>query len=159
MNFLIYFGIFSFKIIEDALSTLRLIVVSNGKKLFGAILQFIVTIIWIVLTGSVLINFMKDFYKIIAFSLGSFFGSYIGSLIEEKIALGTCFFLVRIKKEYFESFISKMSNLNILWINNNDKYYLLKIIIPRKKSKETINTITNIDKESIIVSEKIKYFH
>ena len=34
MNILTYLGIFVFKIIEDALTTLRLIVVSNGKKVF-----------------------------------------------------------------------------------------------------------------------------
>ena len=49
---MVYLSIFIFKIIEDALATLRLIVVSNGKKVFGAILQFIVTLIWIILTGN-----------------------------------------------------------------------------------------------------------
>ena len=92
---MIYFLIFIFKIIEDALATLRLIVVSNGRKLLGSILQFICTIIWIILTGSVLIDFMDDFGKVITFSIGSFFGSYIGCIIEEKIALGTNSFIVK----------------------------------------------------------------
>ena len=37
---LVYAGIFIFKIIEDALGTLRIIVVSNGKKKLGAVLHF-----------------------------------------------------------------------------------------------------------------------
>jgi len=90
-----YIYIFIFKIIEDSLATLRLILVSNGKKFLGAILQFIVTVIWIWLTGYVLIDFMKDMFKVCAFALGSLFGSYFGSLIEEKIALGTNCFIIK----------------------------------------------------------------
>ena len=97
MNFLIYFAIFIFKIIEDALATLRLIVVSNGKKKLGAILQFLVTLIWIILTSSVLIGLKDDIFKAIAFAFGSLFGSYLGSVLEEKIALGTNIFMVEIE--------------------------------------------------------------
>ena len=39
MKILTYLAIFIAKIIENTLSTLRLIVVAKGKKLFGAILQ------------------------------------------------------------------------------------------------------------------------
>ena len=100
MNILTYLGIFVFKIIEDALTTLRLIVVSNGKKVFGCILQFIATIIWIVLTATVLIDFKNDFWKIVAFSLGALTGSYCGSVIEEKIALGTNSYIIKTNKKF-----------------------------------------------------------
>ena len=60
---MVYFLIFVFKIIEDALATLRLIVVSNGKKVFGAVLQFVVTLIWLVLTGTVLLGIREDIFK------------------------------------------------------------------------------------------------
>ena len=62
MNILVYLAIFGFKIIEDALATLRLIVVSNGKKKLGAILQFVVTLIWIILTGTPIFDSCKKIY-------------------------------------------------------------------------------------------------
>lgn len=148
-----YFGIFLFKIIEDALATIRLIVVSNGKKILGSILQFAVTIIWIVLTGYVLKDFMKDIFKIISFSLGALFGSYIGSSIEEKIALGT------------NSFIVNTRNIKILCDSLNGKYnyfvlndFIILITAPRKEKNRIIKLVKNIDNTALIFSEKIKDF-
>ena len=77
--------IFISKIIENALSTLRLIVVANGKKILGAILQGIVALVWIFVTGIVIIDVNKDPIKIIIFCVGSIVGSYLGSLLEQKI--------------------------------------------------------------------------
>ena len=110
MNFLIYIAIFLLKIIEDALATLRLIVVSNDKKKLGAILQFVVTLIWIVLTGTVLMGLQKDIFKAIAFAFGALFGSYLGSVLEEKIALGTNVFMVEINRDKAQVLINNLEN-------------------------------------------------
>ena len=159
MNILVYIAIFVFKIIEDALATLRLIVVSNGKKKLGAILQFVVTLIWIILTGSVLMGLQKDIFKAIAFAFGSLFGSYLGSFLEEKMALGTNIFMVEvnsnkaikkkinIKKEGFQ--ISKIKS-------DVDGNVILMITGARKMTKKIVSIIKDTDKEAIILSEKVK---
>lgn len=157
MIYLIYFFIFIFKIIEDALATLRLIVVSNGKKGLGAILQFIITLIWIVLTGTVLMGLQKDLFKVLAFALGSLFGSYFGSFLEEKIALGMNLVLVELEnknaiklKNVLEQ--KKFSLVTIF----NDKSSVLFIICKRRQMRIIITAIRSIDKKAIIISEKIK---
>ena len=45
MNIPLYSMIFISKVLENTFATLRLIVVANGKKLLGAILQLIVALI------------------------------------------------------------------------------------------------------------------
>ncbi len=159
MNALIYFAIFIFKIIEDALATLRLIVVSNGKKKLGAVLQFIVTLIWIILTGTVLMGLQKDIFKAIAFALGALFGSYLGSVLEERIALGTNAFMVEVscdnalrlteqlEKENFQ--VSKIKS------DNNEKTILM-ITGARKKTSKIVKIIRNVDNKAFILSEKVK---
>lgn len=147
---MVYFLVFIFKIIEDALATLRLIVVSNGRKLLGSILQFVCTIIWILLTGSVLIDFMKDFGKVIAFSIGSFFGSYLGFLIEEKIALGTNSFIIK----YNSNMKRLLNDYNYLFLSND----LLMITAPRRRIKDVIKIVKGYDKNAFIISEKINIF-
>lgn len=147
---MVYFLIFIFKIIEDALATLRLIVVSNGRKLLGSILQFVCTIIWIILTGSVLIDFMNDLWKVIAFSLGSFFGSFFGCFIEEKIALGTNSFIIK----YNNKFDRLLNDYNHVFLSDG----LVMITAPRKRAKDVINMVKTYDKEAVIISEKIKVF-
>ncbi len=158
MNF-VHLGIFLFKVIEDALATLRLIVVSNGKKVFGAILQFITTIIWVLLAGTVLINFMQDFWKVVAFSLGALVGSYVGSLIEEKIALGTNLFIIKLKKEKISFLINslKSNNFDVYKVKSNNENIIV-VMAARKQSYNIVKLVNSIDENSIILSEKIKIF-
>ena len=146
---MIYIGIFISKILENTLSTLRIIVVSNGKKKLGAILQGLVALIWIFVTGVVIIDINKDIVKIIFFVIGSIAGSYLGSLLEEKIALGTN--LVIIKSNKLDELKYVFRNYNIIIKDN----YLL-FISQRKNTKDIVNKTSSIDINSKIILEKIK---
>ena len=156
---MVYLAIFIFKIIEDALATLRLIVVSNGKKKLGALLQFVVTLIWIILTGSVLIGLQKDFFKAIAFAFGSLFGSYLGSVLEERIALGTNVFLVEVSLDNSLVLSSKLKD-NGFFVSKikseSDGMVILMITAARKKTSEIVHIIKDVDKKAFILSEKVK---
>jgi len=159
MNVLIYCAIFIFKIIEDALATLRLIVVSNGKKKLGAILQFVVTLIWIILTGTVLMGLQKDIFKAIAFALGALFGSYLGSVLEEKIALGTNAFMVEISYDNSLKLIQRLENekFQVSKIkSDNDGKIILMITGARKKTGKIVKIIKDVDNKAFILSEKVK---
>ena len=83
---MIYLYIFISKILENTLATLRIIVVANGKKKLGALLQGMVATLWILVIGIIVTNINKDIFKIICFITGSIVGSYTGSVLEEKIA-------------------------------------------------------------------------
>lgn len=146
---MIYIGIFISKILENTLSTLRIIVVSNGKKKLGAILQGLVALIWIFVTGVVIIDINKDIVKILFFVIGSIVGSYLGSCLEEKIALGTN--LVIIKSSKLDELKYVFKNYNLIIKNN----YLL-FISQRKNTKDIVNKASSIDNNSKIILEKIK---
>lgn len=156
---MVYLSIFIFKIIEDALATLRLIVVSNGKKVFGAILQFIVTLIWIILTGTVLLGIREDIGKAIAFALGALAGSYLGSLLEEKIALGTNLFKVEVDNSVLGKLERKLRKNGFELIkvkSDSNNKTILEIRGRRKKKKIISDIIFGFDKKAIIISEKIR---
>ena len=153
----IYFLIFISKIIENALSTLRLIVVANGKKKLGAILNGIIALIWIFVTSIVIIDVNKDPLKIIIFCIGSAVGSYLGSAIEEKIAIGTNMLICIIKEIYEKELKDKLVNYQITTLCEKDKNYsILFIVMKRKEIRMISETIKNIDKNNILISEKIK---
>lgn len=145
MNYYTYLAIFLFKIIENTLSTLRLIIVAKGKKISGAILQFIIAIIWVISTGIVVHNLNDDPYKILFFALGSLIGSYVGGLIEEKISLG--YDLITI----YELNDIKFSNNYIIKLIKNKNN--IQIISKRKNRSKIIKTI---DKNLTITIESIK---
>ena len=142
---MVYLYIFICKILENSIGTLRLIIVSNGKKLEGAILNFILSLIWIISTSLVVLN--NNIYKILIFAIGSLIGSYVGSLLEEKIALGNNMLFV-VSKKY-----KKISKLENTYLINKD---ILMIMVKRKKRKEIIDKILNIDNKAIIISESAK---
>ena len=155
---LLYIIIFLSKVVENAIGTLRIIVVSNGKKILGAILQGIIAIIWICVTGIVIINILEDPFKIIAFALGSIVGSYLGSILEEKIALGNNLLMI----------ITEQRNEVILTNKIREKDYAVTVIdgkgkdtdrsvllvfLPRKNIKIITKLTKEIDDNALILSE------
>ena len=156
---MIYILIFIFKILENTLATLRMILVSNGKKEIGAILSIIISVIWIITTGIVIIDINKDILKIIFFCLGTGLGSYLGSILEHIIALGNNLITIIINKEHF-SIIGKLRYMgyavtSVKAFGLDSEKYILLISIPRKNKKELIDIIKSVDKDSIIISENI----
>ena len=154
---LIYAGIFIFKIIEDALGTLRIIVVSNGKKKLGAALHFANAIVWVAVTGTVISNINKDPLKVVFFALGSLVGSYFGSFLEEKIALGTNIVMTETSNVNAEKIKINLRKYKITDIKQNNNT-LIMITCPRKKTNSIIKLIKSYDDKCTITTEKVKSF-
>lgn len=82
-------------------------------------------------------------------ALGSLIGSYVGSIIEEKIALDNNMLLVISKK--YEQMKNSITDYDSYIVNEN----ILMIMVSRKKRKAVINIILNIDHNAKIFSESI----
>ena len=154
----IYFLIFVFKVLENTLSTLRIIVVANGRKLLGSILQGVIALVWAFSTGLVVVDVLKDPFKVVSFTLGSLVGSYIGSLIEEKIAMGTNMLTAVIDKSYSSKIIRslKKQKYDVIVLNGKRKdefKNILFIMVKRKKRNDVIKLIKNIDSNSTVIVE------
>lgn len=149
---MIYTIIFLLKVLENMISTLRIIFISNDHKILASILLFISSIIWILSSSITIINI--NLISILVFSFGSFIGAYLGIFLEEKIALGT-YLIISITEvnlvDYlrFKGYI--ITSLKGNGINGNK--YILFVIIDRKNIKELINNIYKKDKNAVIISE------
>ena len=147
---MVYIIIFILKILENALGTLRLIIVSNGKKVEGAVLNFLLSVVWVISTSMVVID--NNIYKILVFAFGSLIGSYVGSVLEEKIALGNNMLFIISKK--YELIKSKLNNSKInCYLISKD---IVIVMTSRKKRKEVIDLILSIDNQAEIISESAK---
>lgn len=82
-----YLFIFFFRVFDVSLGTLRIIYLSRGQSKLAASIGFVEVMIYIVALGMVLGNLDRPL-NIIIYALGFAAGNYVGSLIEEKIALG-----------------------------------------------------------------------
>jgi len=86
---LLYAVILIVKVIEVSLGTLRIVLITRGVRKIGALLGFFEVLIWITLVSTVLDNVADDPIKVVIYALGFALGNYIGSLIEQKLAIGT----------------------------------------------------------------------
>lgn len=158
MNYKIYFLIFLTKIIENSLGTLRLIVVASGKKWVGSILNGVIAITWVIGTGMVLVDVTKDPLRIVFFCFGSILGSYLGSFIEEKLALGNNL-LMTIVDYNFGELISKelrkekFAVTSLIGNGENNLKMVLMVMTPRKKTHTCVSIISSIDQNATIISE------
>ncbi len=156
-----YLAIFLAKTLENILTTIRIIVLSNQKKLIGAILNVFIAFIWIYSTVSVLRNFSHEPLKIVAFAAGCFAGSYLGCYIEDKIALGDNMITCITEKD--SKIVDKLRQLNyqVTTIDGygvNDQKKVLLIMTSRKKKYRLAKLINLMDKDATIITEIASYY-
>jgi uncharacterized protein YebE (UPF0316 family) len=79
--------IFSARICDVSMGTIRVIFISKGIKNLAPIIGFFEVIIWLLAIGQVMNN-VTNVASYIAYGGGFAAGTYIGMIIEEKISLG-----------------------------------------------------------------------
>lgn len=84
----VYFIIFFGKIVEVTFATLRIVLINRGERTKGSIVAFVEVILWLMITGTVLVGFTEAPLKILVFALAFALGNYLGSWLENKIAVG-----------------------------------------------------------------------
>lgn len=80
--------IFFAKIVEVTLTTLRMVYVTKGAKIYASLIGFVEVLIWIKVASVVLVGINEDPARIFVYALGFAAGSYIGLTIEDRIGLG-----------------------------------------------------------------------
>ena len=88
MNILVAaLSIFLLRLLDQTLGTLRVLYVNKGKPVFGAVLGFVESAIWVVAISRV-IQDLNDPLLIFGYALGFASGTIMGSYIENTIATG-----------------------------------------------------------------------
>lgn len=108
----VYVIIFFGKIIEVTMATIRIVFINKGEKLFGALVAFVEVLLWVFITGTVLVGFIEAPLKVLVFSLAFALGNYLGCYLEGKIALGLSTIQI-ITTENSEKLIQELRNNNL----------------------------------------------
>ena len=80
--------IFVSRVADVSLGTLRIMLVARAYKLFAAMIGFFEVLIWIIAIGQLMDN-IDSWITYIAYALGFAVGTYVGIILEQKIAIGT----------------------------------------------------------------------
>ncbi len=82
------FLIFIARIGDVTIGTIRIIIVSKGKKLLASCLGFFEVLIWITAISQIM-KHLNNPICYIGYALGFAMGNFIGIIVEEKLAMGT----------------------------------------------------------------------
>ena len=154
------FIIFISKIIEVAVSTLRMIMINKGYRKEGTILSFIEIILWVFIASRVIMGIAEAPIKGIVYSVGFSIGVFLGSVIESKIAMG---------KVLIETIVSKVNSTAVTDSlrqmgyavttmeakGRDSEKTVLKVFANRKGMNDIIAKIQSLDGTAMIITNDV----
>ncbi len=154
-----YLFIFGARILDVSMSTIRMLMVVQGRRKYAAIIGFFEVIIYIVALGKV-VNGLSNPGNLLAYALGFASGNYIGSYIEEKIALGNLTAQV-ILNDSGEGIIHELreNGFGVTVIVGQGKEgpkNMLNITLKRKDLNKLHELLADLDKEAFITVSSTK---
>ena len=159
MNILIAaLSIFLLRLLDQTLGTLRILYVNKGKPLFGAILGFIESAIWIVAISQV-IQDLNDPFLIFGYALGFAAGTIMGSYIENTIAIGDIVVRIFVPKDSDSEKVAeelRTNELGVTIINGEGMQGEVTIawcVTPRKRLKEVMKIVSEITPDAYVTTE------
>lgn len=160
-SILVYLLIFFGKIIEVTLDTVRMVLVNRGQRLIGALIGFVVIIIWIVIVSSVLNSLSGDWIKCAVYAVAYALGNYFGVTIENKLAIGLCSMQVitRETEGYKLANILRSNGFGVTIIEGesaNYKRHILIVHLKRKRIGEAVKLINQTTEDAVITVNDIK---
>lgn len=148
-----YLFIFFARIFDVSLGTLRIIYLTRGQSKLAAAVGFIEVLIYIIALGIVIEN-LEHPLNLFIYALGFAAGNYVGSLIEEKVALG----FVNVQVISMNSSINLEETLRDLGygVTSMDCYgkegqhRILHILMKRKSLKRFLKQLKNLDEKAFV---------
>jgi uncharacterized protein YebE (UPF0316 family) len=152
--------IFSSRILDQSIGTLRVIFISKGMKNLAPFLGFFESIIWLLAVAQVM-KHLDNPMSYIAYGAGFGMGNYIGILIEEKLSLGTVLVRVIPKKDTSELIQNlREQGFGVTQIDAEGvmgtKVKILFTIIKRKNVFKVIAAINQFNPHAFYTIEEIK---
>jgi uncharacterized protein YebE (UPF0316 family) len=151
--------IFLARIVDVSIATLRIMFVMSGKKFLAPILGFFESFIWLVAISQIFQN-IDNAFSYLAFAGGYATGTFVGMLIEEKLALGNVVVRIITRRdanaliEHFRN--TKFYYTNIPAEGREGQVNILFMVIKRHQLKEIIDTIKHYNPRAFYTVESVK---
>lgn len=154
---MIYLIIFIAKLIEVSLATIRIVFISKGERLKGACIAFFEISLWIILASNVLNSITEDPFKAVAYVLGYTAGTFLGSLLEEKIAIGIATLNITCSIDDYPKIVEVLQKLEVGFTildscGQKDCNKIFIAYIPRKRKKEILGILNGLNIKTFITT-------
>lgn len=154
--------IFAINVIYVSMFTVRMILTLKGRRYIAALVSTIEVVIYVVGLGLVLDN-LNEIQNLIAYALGYGLGVIVGSIIEEKLALG--YIVVNVTSsnpdiKFTQQIREKGFGVTSWFSYGMDGDRLsMQILTPRKYELSLYELIQEIDPKAFIISYEPKQIH
>lgn len=151
--------IFSTRICDVTLDTLRIIYVSRGIKILAASIGFFEVLIWLFAITQIFKNLSNPFCYI-AYAGGFGMGNFVGILIEERMAIGTVFIRIITHKSAVELIeLLKNDSYGVTHMDAHGSQGPVKIIftiVKRKKIEHVLEIIRSCNPQAFFTIEDVR---
>jgi uncharacterized protein YebE (UPF0316 family) len=152
--------IFTARIFDVTIGTMRIILVARGKKLIAPLLGFFEVLIWIIAISQIMEN-LSNWVSFVAYAAGFATGNYVGMLLEEKLAMGIVGVRI-ITARSGENLITylKDKGYSLTYTEahgREEEVHLIFITLKRSKLKELVELIHSFNPKAFYTIEDIRY--
>lgn len=154
--------IFSARILDVSLGTIRMILTVKGKNGAASIMGFCEVLIWFIIVKEALNTTETSLIIPISYALGFASGTYIGSYLSDKFISGTLTvqIITSIKdKQIIKTIKNNGFGVSVIEVNKylgGQKKYLLLIEIDKKRLTKLKKLVKQLDKKSFITVNETK---
>jgi uncharacterized protein YebE (UPF0316 family) len=151
--------IFSARVADVSLGTIRVIFISKGLKYIAPVIGFFEVIIWLLAIGQVMQN-LTNVASYIAYGAGFATGTLMGMLVEERLSLGTVIIRVITRKDSAD-LVSRLRSLNygVTEVNaegSTGHVKVLLMVIRRQDTNEVVAAIKQFNPAAFFPIEEVK---
>jgi uncharacterized protein YebE (UPF0316 family) len=151
--------VFCARIVDVSAATLRVIFLMQGNKKLAPILGFFESLIWLTAISQILQN-IDNIFSYIAFPSGYATGTYVGLIIEERLALGNVLVRVitRMEASDLVNFL-KVNDFNFTNIPAEGRFGKVNILffaIRRERLSMVLNAVRNFNPKAFYTIESVK---
>ncbi|WP_422124772.1 DUF2179 domain-containing protein [Planococcus sp. X10-3] len=154
--------IFSINIVYVTFFTIRMIMTLKGYRYLAAMVSMVEVVIYIVGLGLVLDN-LDQVQNLVAYAIGYGSGVIVGSIIEEKMALGyiTVNVITSEQSQHLPKMLREKGYGVTDWAANgrDGDRQSMQILTPRKMELKLYMTIKEIDPKAFIIAYEPKSIH
>ncbi len=148
------------RVIDVSISTIRIISLSKGFKIFASVLGFIESFVWITAVSQIMKNLDNPFYYF-AWGLGFALGTYIGMFLEGKLAMGQVVVRIITKHDATalnEYLFSKQYTITSVDARGTlaDNVKVMFLVIQRQQIEEVVSIIKEYNPNAIYTVEDVR---
>jgi len=157
-----YSGIFCAKLVEVTIATLRNVLINRGHRKIGAVLAFFEVLIWLFVVSIVLNDITSDYFKVFIYCFAFACGNFMGSVLEEKLAIGMSVMDIYVTNEITARQLADVLRENGFGVTTIDsrgkenEITIMKVYLKRKQITEATKLVKDIAPSAIVSISDIK---